>query len=50
MVASNAVLKAMARTRPTTNADLLRVKGVGPAMVERYGKALMTIFLRFPAE
>ncbi len=50
MVASNAVLKALARARPTTSADLLKVKGVGPAMVERYGRALVTIFLRFPAQ
>ena len=40
-IATNAVLDAIARVRPTTLAELARVSGVGPARVERYGAQIL---------
>jgi superfamily II DNA helicase RecQ len=46
IVFSDATLKAMAEMRPQSEAALLRVPGVGPAKLERYGSE----FLRALAE
>lgn len=43
MIASNAVIKALASSRAGNVSELLRVKGVGPGMAERYGDALLRI-------
>jgi DNA helicase-2/ATP-dependent DNA helicase PcrA len=36
-------LRAVAATRPTTVAELARVRGIGPAKIDRYGAALLAI-------
>jgi ATP-dependent DNA helicase RecQ len=36
-------LTAIARAQPTDEKELLRIKGVGPAKLERYGKAVLEI-------
>ena len=36
-------LRAVAATRPTTVAELARVRGLGPAKIDRYGAALLAI-------
>ncbi|MGD8320056.1 MAG: ATP-dependent DNA helicase RecQ [Gemmatimonadota bacterium] len=41
IVFSDKVLKEMASRRPTTPAGLLEVPGVGPAKLERYGRAFL---------
>jgi ATP-dependent DNA helicase RecQ len=41
IVFSDAVLRAMAAQRPRTPGDLLRVPGVGPVKLERYGAAFL---------
>jgi ATP-dependent DNA helicase RecQ len=40
-VFNDAVLRAMAAHRPTSAESLLRVPGVGPAKLERYGAAFL---------
>ena len=40
MVLSNAVLRELARSRPTTEDALLAVPGIGPAKLAAYGEAL----------
>lgn len=40
-VATDAVLGALAARRPTTPEELLRIPGVGPRTLERYGQALL---------
>ncbi len=40
-VLPDAALEAIAKLRPTTLDELARVKGVGPAKLERYGEALL---------
>jgi hypothetical protein len=42
-IATNEQLGAMARDRPTTIAELRKIDGFGPARVEKYGEALLTI-------
>jgi ATP-dependent DNA helicase RecQ len=41
IVFSDATLKALAEMRPSSEADLLNVPGVGPAKLERYGSAFL---------
>lgn len=41
MVASNAVLSALATERPTTTTKLLTISGIGPKMIEKYGDELL---------
>jgi ATP-dependent DNA helicase RecQ len=41
IVFSDAVLATMAATRPTDDAGLLAVPGVGPAKLARYGRAFL---------
>jgi ATP-dependent DNA helicase RecQ len=41
LVFSDAVLKGMAATRPTDDAGLLAVPGIGPAKLARYGAAFL---------
>ena len=41
IVFSDAVLARMAATRPTDDAGLLSVPGVGPAKLARYGAAFL---------
>jgi DNA helicase-2/ATP-dependent DNA helicase PcrA len=40
-VLPDAALEAIARLRPTTREELARVKGVGPAKLDKYGDALL---------
>jgi DNA topoisomerase-3 len=42
-VMTNRALEGIARLRPTTEDDLLTVKGVGPRVVERWGRAILSI-------
>ena len=43
MVASNAVLQALAAARPRTLEALGRVKGIGPAKISEYGEAILAV-------
>ena len=43
VVASDAVLRAVATTRPTTDADLLAIKGIGSAKLDNYGDDIIDI-------
>jgi ATP-dependent DNA helicase RecQ len=43
IIFSDAVLREMAQKRPTSEAALLRVSGVGVAKLERYGKAFLEL-------
>lgn len=43
IIFSNATLEEMARRKPTTMADLLKVPGVGEYKAERYGKAFLAV-------
>ena len=43
VVFSDATLKAMAAARPTDRQAMLRVSGVGPAKLERYGEAFLVV-------
>jgi superfamily II DNA helicase RecQ len=36
-------LVALAQAHPTTESDMLRVSGVGPAKLEKYGEAYLRI-------
>ena len=42
-VVSDATLAAIAAARPTTLADLSRIKGIGPSKLEQYGTALIAV-------
>ena len=42
-ILTSETLAALARFRPTTNAELLSVKGIGPVKAERYGRAILEI-------
>jgi ATP-dependent DNA helicase RecQ len=42
-VATNAVLEQVLRTRPTSTDGLLRIKGIGPALCEKYGESLLAM-------
>ena len=42
-VFDNKTLVAIARTMPTTLTELSRISGVGPAKLERYGEAVITL-------
>jgi DNA helicase II / ATP-dependent DNA helicase PcrA len=39
----DAALAEIAQTRPATVADLARVRGIGPAKIDRYGASLLAI-------
>ena len=43
VVFTDATLQLIAEQRPTSSADLLRISGVGPAKLERYGEALLEV-------
>jgi len=43
IVFSDATLVAMAASRPTSEADLLNVSGVGPKKLETYGRAFLEV-------
>ncbi len=45
-VFSDAVLRELARRRPTTDEDLLAVPGIGPAKLAAYGEALKPLLTR----
>ena len=47
VVFSDATLKAMAAARPTDHQAMLRVSGVGPAKLERYGDAFLTVIQEY---
>jgi DNA topoisomerase-3 len=40
---SDKVLEAIAATRPTTSADLLEIKGIGPTLTKKYGDAILRL-------
>ncbi len=42
-IAHNRTLEAIATLRPSTRAELARVRGVGPAFVERHGAAVLAL-------
>ena len=43
VVFTDATLQLIAELRPASSADLLRISGVGPAKLERYGEALLAV-------
>jgi len=43
VVAQNQPLRAVAREKPATESALLKIKGIGPATVAKYGEALLAI-------
>ena len=43
IVASNAVLRALAEARPATLEELARVPGIGPTKLELYGDELLAV-------
>lgn len=43
MVAPNAALQEMAELRPFTHAELLAIRGMGPARLERFGTELLVL-------
>ena len=47
VVFSDATLKAMAAARPADRQAMLRVSGVGPAKLERYGEAFLAVVRRY---
>ncbi|KAK8064875.1 hypothetical protein PG994_007513 [Apiospora phragmitis] len=49
-VATNAELEALAARRPTTKQQLLRIRGMGPRKVEKYGDAWLGIIRTFVKE
>ena len=48
IVVDNATLDAIAGARPTSLADLGRIKGIGPAKLERYGAEILGIVADTP--
>ncbi len=44
----NQTLEAIVRERPRTPSDLLRIKGMSPAKLERFGEALLTAIREAP--
>ena len=42
-VVVDAALEAIAETRPASMADLARIKGIGPAKLDRFGPALLAV-------
>ena len=43
VVFTDATLQMIAEQRPTSAAALLRISGVGPAKLERYGDSLLAV-------
>ncbi|HEX9496274.1 MAG TPA: HRDC domain-containing protein, partial [Candidatus Limnocylindria bacterium] len=43
IVFSDAVLRAMAASRPNTDRELLAISGIGPAKLERYGARFLEL-------
>ena len=43
VVFTDATLQLIAERRPTSEADLLRISGVGPAKLQRYGEAVLGV-------
>jgi DNA helicase-2/ATP-dependent DNA helicase PcrA len=43
VVFTDATLQLIAEQRPTSSAELLRISGVGPSKLERYGEALLAV-------
>jgi ATP-dependent DNA helicase RecQ len=43
VVFSDAVLREMARRRPKDDRELLAISGIGPAKIQRYGKAFLEV-------
>ena len=43
VVFTDATLQLIAEQRPTSPAALLRISGVGPAKLERYGDSLLEV-------
>jgi ATP-dependent DNA helicase RecQ len=46
IIFNDAVLREMALRRPTSDADLLAIPGVGPAKLARYGPAFLEVLIR----
>jgi len=46
VIAHDALLAALVETRPDSAATLRRVKGMGPAKLERYGDEILAILAR----
>ena len=47
-VAANAVLAEVLRRRPRTAAELLQIKGIGPAFCEKHGESLLALVRGMP--
>ena len=46
VIAHDATLAAIAEARPATLAGLRRVKGMGPAKLEKYGDGILEVLAR----
>jgi len=42
-VATDAVLEDVLRERPETNAELIELRGIGPAFCEKHGESLLEL-------
>ncbi len=47
VVFSNTILEAIAETRPTSVAELVRIGGVGPSKIETYGASVLEVVKNF---
>jgi DNA topoisomerase-3 len=45
-ILTNQTLAAIASTRPTSSEELLGVRGVGPALNDKYGQTLLALVQR----
>ena len=50
VVFSDATLRSLASARPTKPQDMLRVSGVGPAKLERYGEEFLEVIQGYASE
>jgi superfamily II DNA helicase RecQ len=48
IVAHDSLLVALAEARPATLAELRRIKGMGPAKLERYGDEILATLAAVP--
>jgi len=48
-VAANGVLEEVLRKRPASVAELIEIRGVGPAFCEKHGESLLSVLAELPA-
>jgi superfamily II DNA helicase RecQ len=50
VILQNNVLRRIAATRPSSLDELLAIKGIGPAKLEKYGQAVIDLLRDYRAE